>query len=194
MSIRKHIYLAKSGRVKGPITSTEFQAIKDSGKLNRFSWIWDGQNEAWKPIDPPPPPLTDLEYFDASSSNENLQGIPNDSSIPRPRSGLNLKSVKTISQSRVKGVQAICHDFKEVVSGTLNSVSNMGCEFVSDSDSHSHSPSPKFSKRCQVQLNLLDSKSGKSVSVNGKMIGAVHSENGWTYQINWMELPVLFQN
>ncbi len=50
----KH-FLGRGGRVFGPFTAHELEALRASGELSRYTYEWDAHSHTWKNIDPHPP-------------------------------------------------------------------------------------------------------------------------------------------
>jgi len=82
-------------------------------------------------------------------------------------------------------IPVVCHDFRNIVTGTLREVTQTGCELVSNT----HTTGPVFPQKAMIMLNLLDEKSGKSINVRARLVGAKRQEGTWTYRIRWPELP-----
>lgn len=158
----KQIFLARFGKVHGPLTEHELTALHESGRIQEYTWLWDSRANQWKPIDPPPPPLAvNLDSAHARRPGEATPsfGLPN-------------------------GLLAIAHDTRSVVSGAIERVTETGCELVCGVSSG-------LSSSGRVFLNLLDPKSGKAVNVAGKLFDSAHTPRGWVYKIRWDQRPAL---
>jgi hypothetical protein len=54
----KNIYLARHGRTYGPFDANEIGAMRTSGEIRNYFYIWEPDAASWLPIEsPPPPPL-----------------------------------------------------------------------------------------------------------------------------------------
>ncbi len=157
------IYVARFGKVYGPFTGNEIEKFQASGKIHDYSWIWDPKKKEWKALDAAPPPLFE------------------ESEVPGVASKLHGKGA---SADRLA---AICHDFRKVVRGMAAKMTETGCELVSEAKSIS----PAFAKKADVQLNLLDEKSGRQINVVARVCGVSKSRAGWGYQLRWQERPTV---
>lgn len=50
----KQVYLARFGKIYGPYTATEYEALCADGSNEKYSWIWDETKSQWKSLDPAP--------------------------------------------------------------------------------------------------------------------------------------------
>ncbi len=59
-SLSKKFYLGKKGKSFGPFTTAEIEAMRLSGELEAYSYLWNDSDQSWKTIEaaPPPPGLT----------------------------------------------------------------------------------------------------------------------------------------
>jgi hypothetical protein len=73
--------------------------------------------------------------------------------------------------------------------GELAHVTEIGCEFIAEG----HSPSPVFPSQGAVFLNLLHSKTGKTMSVRARLAGIRRSGGAWRYQLQWNECPEILR-
>ena len=92
----------------------------------------------------------------------------------------------------MKDLQVVCYDQSStiLISGSIRQISCQGCEFLTTSPS----TSPDFPRKTQVVLNLLHEPSGKSASVQARLIGVIRKEGAWAYQVRWAELPPLLSD
>lgn len=164
---QNRIFLGKKGRSYGPYTPSELEALRASGELKDYFWIWDLDEKKWIPLDPPPPPIPE-EALEKNAT---------------PRKGHPLR------HDTLLDLEAICHNAKTAVSGSLRRVSEQGCEMVIRSSSHA--TTPPFAKNAKLFLNLLDPESGKTEDLSAVLLGVSRKENQWIYQIQWRECPEL---
>jgi hypothetical protein len=83
------------------------------------------------------------------------------------------------------GIQAIVHDRLHVITGSLEEVTDAGCELVTTERSHR----PYFAPEARVLMNLLDPESGRSTNLLGKLKGARLTAAGWRYELAWEGRP-----
>lgn len=157
------IYLGSNGKVFGPFTSAEFEALNLSGDIQNFSWIWDSTSDVWKPLDPAPQ--------------------------IKPSSGVTFLNQGT--SKAIESIEVICHNFREVLSASLVRMTETGCELISK-DSNGHvSHHPHFALRAPLTLNLYDPSTRKMVTVNGRFDGAERANEGWKLRVRWDAIPTL---
>lgn len=162
-NLREPIYLGKMGKAFGPYSEAQLQQLKASGSLREFSWIWDAQQQSWAPLDPPPAPLTQSQFNAASPAERTL--FRHDSILP---------------------LEAICHNRRSAITARLRLVSETGCELISPLEEE-----PPFPANCQVALNLLDPRTGKSVELPVRLAGLGRSGGAWRYRVLWESCPPL---
>lgn len=56
MSDVKNIYLGRRGKSFGPFSKAEIEAMRLSGELENYSFVWNQAELAWKMLETPPPP------------------------------------------------------------------------------------------------------------------------------------------
>ena len=56
MANEKKIYLGRRGKSYGPYSSTQLDQMRLSGELETFTFRWDDDSLAWKPLENAPPP------------------------------------------------------------------------------------------------------------------------------------------
>ncbi|OFZ80821.1 MAG: hypothetical protein A3K03_09855 [Bdellovibrionales bacterium RIFOXYD1_FULL_44_7] len=84
-----------------------------------------------------------------------------------------------------QSIQVLCHDQFNVISGTVRSVTDIGCELVSSV----RTPGPVFAKKARVLLNILDEKSGKSMNVYARLTAVIRDDGSWVYRVQWRQKP-----
>jgi hypothetical protein len=84
-------------------------------------------------------------------------------------------------------IQAVCHDDKVLVNGTLSEVTDTGCELVS----YSNDAAPPFPRKAIVMLNILNEVTGESMSIQARLVQALRREGAWFYRLRWKEKPEL---
>ena len=180
--MKKTVYLAKFGKVYGPITEAEAQALHSSGKILEFSWIWDGNARAWQALDPAPAPLTEGEWADRVPSPVETKPLAQVIPMPIVTTG---PSPTDLGFELAKGaeVPVIGYNARQLISGTIAQFTSVGCEFKTQDQSYS----PTFVVRAPIILNLLEPKSGKLMNVTARVSGVVRKPDGWIYQVRWDE-------
>lgn len=169
--MKKSTYLARFGKVFGPFSDEEIEGFQASGKINEYFWIWNEQSALWKPLDPPPAPLT------PSAGANVYEFAPEGELGPSP---------KELGFPKTSGsVPVVCHNYKAVLSGKLQRMTETGCELLSEHGSFT----PTFVNRSTIVMNLLDAGSGKLMNVSGRICAVKRMERGWSYQIRWEQRP-----
>ncbi len=166
---RSH-YLARDGKIFGPIDDAAFEGLRVSGEIRTYSWIWDWSLATWAPIDPPPPPLTTSTEAGAHER------------APRPAA-----QKRSVAQPNRSHWLAACHDFQGMVAGTLEQVHELGCELRAQGDIEE----PTFGTSGPVILNLFDPKSGRSINVRAQILGVARDQRGFHYRLGWDKKPAL---
>lgn len=78
-------------------------------------------------------------------------------------------------------IEAICHDFRSMINGTIRNISDSGCELISSVNSSDS----VFPQKAQIMLNLFDPKAGKSVNIKARLTRAFRQEGTWVYKVRW---------
>jgi hypothetical protein len=151
------IFLGKKGKVYGPYTQDEFDKLHATGEIQTFTFVWHHDSQAWTPLEALPPPP---------------------------------EGVNTATHSRSKGIswteiQAVCHNFQSIVCGTLDSITETGCNLLSDESSDY----PMLALKCSAILNLMDPKHGKSINVKTQLFGVTRENHKWVYRLRWEGIP-----
>lgn len=156
---KNEIYLAKDEKLFGPYTQTEFKKMQSTGVDRQYSWVWSPNRDQWEPIDPMPPRLEQL-----------------------------LAKVQKNSQLEASGIEVICHNRHQLVSGRLTRVTESGAKMQSPKKS----ATPAINPNNQVILNLLDPESGKTVNVRALLAQVERNRDGsWSYDLRWEQVPSL---
>jgi hypothetical protein len=131
----------------------------------------------------------EIETFQASGEIQNFVFIWDDSAdqwhpLESPPPSPDGKA-STRRASRWSNLKAICHDFGHLVSGTLESVSEINCEFLSEEESDY----PSLGTQSFVVLNLIDPKTERSVSIEARVTAVSRRARRWSYSLAWKERP-----
>ncbi|MGE0615731.1 MAG: hypothetical protein AB7P04_08815 [Bacteriovoracia bacterium] len=181
---KQKVFLGAQGKVHGPYSVEQLNEMQRSGRIKDYSWIWDFQKETWSHLDPAPPALTEaqlgaalMEEMPEAPVHHLHQKAPEPAAMPAPRA--------IPITSLAKNLQAVCFHQTAAVSGMLAGMTQLGCELVS----LDRSPSPQLGRNQPLMLNVLDPKSGRTVNVQARMHDAKRSEAGWTYLLQWKQVP-----
>ena len=183
-------YLARSGRVFGPYNDADFASMKNQGELDRFSWIWSETKNAWEPLDLPPPPLV-LETKSAPElpPAREMPAAPPSTPPARPARPAAPQppahNPPPLSRKFNQGIEAVCHDFHQVISGVLDTISESGCSVIAKESSSS----PAFGRKSHLLLSLLDPSTGNSMNVKAKLASASREGGKWHYRLQWESCP-----
>ena len=162
-SLKKTIYLGKSGLSHGPFSQDELQTMRANGTIQQYHWIWDASQYTWMPLDPPPPPL-------ALATGDKKRSTPS-------------TAIKLGKRDKFDTV--ICHNFRDVIVGQITQIDEWGCSFVTAQES----PTPKLALQAlvQVHLSIAASTSGRTMSIKGTLLRARfdRATHQWTYQLQW---------
>ncbi len=151
----KIYYLGRGGRAHGPFTQVAFEKMRLSGEIDQYTYQWDESSKDWLNLDPKPPAV-----------------------------GVTLPSKRRAGHS-LENSEAVCHDRNEVVIGTLENISDAGCELVSDE----HSAAPKLGLNSPLILNVTTGE--KAMNVRASLSSVEHRGNAWIYRLRWAEIPSL---
>lgn len=162
MSSAAAFYLAKSGRVFGPYTPQQFEALRASSDIENYSWYWDPAQEQWQPIDPPP-------------------------GDPRARRAPPLSVVGRGKTAAPERLEVLCHDYRGLANGQIRNVTDMGCEFMVLAGESM----PSFSERAPLIMSVLDPDSAHSMDVPASVNGIYREKEYWVYRIRWAKRPEL---
>lgn len=81
--------------------------------------------------------------------------------------------------------KVVGHDFVNLISGRLEGVTEIGCEFLSEESADY----PSFGLKSQIILNLMDPKTEKSMSVKTRISNVERRGGIWIYRLSWKERP-----
>lgn len=192
----KNIYLAKKGKITGPITLSDYETLRASGQIEQFFWIWHDEMKQWIPLDPPPPPI---HSFGESAKHEPLSTKKSErTSVDEPihpavaaaqAAAAQVISIKPqVKFGSTKAIEVLCHDFRNIVKGHMNEPTQLGFTLLTEKDAHP----PKLGGEGKVILNLLNKDSGEMVTVPAEITGVQRTGDAWSYQVRWGDLPAHF--
>jgi hypothetical protein len=181
MSANKQIFLTKGGQNFGPFESHEIQAMKKDGRILEYSHIWNPDEEHWESTAPTPM---------APPKAATAKPLTVDSSSPREaqtKTAQERSSRRAASEIKIPSVEVVAFDHEQVIPGELSHVTEDGCEFVTNGAAQA------FASQGVVSLNVLNSKSGKTMSVRAKLSGVSRIGGRWRYQLHWKECPEILR-
>lgn len=160
----KNYFLAKSGKTFGPFDQVQIEKMRLSGQYEEYTWVWDPGSHAWEAIDPAPAaPHFATPTLNPASEEQRSRSID------------------------ASGIQVVCFNHLSALSGSLNQVTDAGCEFSTQMGT----TEPEFQVKLPVSLHLFDTKTSRSMKVNGR-VGRVERRDGrWHYRIHWKNCPEL---
>jgi hypothetical protein len=186
------IYLGKSGRIFGPYTDRDVSEMRATGELERFSWIWQSSAPGWQAIDPPPPPVVEGagvgpgKEIEAPLPRTGVVEVYGHAMPPMPRQAPPAPPARKSLKIAPETVDAVCHDYRSAIAGRIVRVTDAGCELLAPG-----AGTPAFQDHAKVYLNLLNSKTGKTMDIVAMLSGVSRSREGWTYRIEWERVPEL---
>jgi hypothetical protein len=181
------IYIAKAGKTSGPFTQTEIDAMRASGELAGYNWIWNETTAAWEPIDAAPAPPAPPGF---GSMPKAAATVTRPTPAPAQVSVARLFSVPDEVST---ALQAICHDHLNVVAGMIKKAGESGCDFIAETGEATHS-GPIFMKDMPVRLNIVDPLTGVSMTVRAEVVQAMRDSGLWKYRLSWASCPEIILN
>jgi hypothetical protein len=173
-------FLAKAGEIFGPYTETDIENLRESGEYQRYTWVWDTRKPGWQPTDPTPvapqAPVSKVPMaapMDTPAAPAPVQAqAPTRTPAVRPNIDVGHLSV-------------LCYDHHQVLSGTLVHISEGGCEFISET----LESGPAFMIQVPISMNLLDQRSGQSMTVRSRVAEVARKDGRWHYRLFWKKCP-----
>jgi hypothetical protein len=101
---------------------------------------------------------------------------------PPPEPGA---TVPKKSDTSLKALDAICHDYSNLVEGKIENVSDLGCELVSPT----RFEIPKLALNSVLMLNIMDTKGEKAVNVRASVYEISRRDDAWIYRLRWAHRP-----
>lgn len=178
MSEEKTVYLSRENKVFGPYSLTEVDRLKTTGEYIKFFWFWDGSTDDWVPANPPPP----LPVGAAQPAKQPAKGLAKELERHVERSD-------RAPFANAGVFRVICHDFRDLVSGTLVEISQKSCLLLTPAP---HSGLPTIRKGRKVWLSMLNESSNQSENIEGTVSDTRRRQTGeWEYVIEWSRIPEL---
>jgi hypothetical protein len=172
MSTQVKYYLARNQKTFGPLTQEEVDALRKSGQLTQYTWMFREGESQWTPIDPPPAL--------PSAAEEPVRQAP---ARPAP---VRQTPVRRIDQHAYR---VILFDHRNAISGWLVDASDGGCDIRSDQKGSD----PLFVQREIACLTLHDTKTGESIKLRVRVAEIARADRGWTYQLRGNAVPELLE-
>lgn len=158
------VFISLKGKVSGPYTPAQIDALKASGEFFNFDWIWAGDKKSWEAITPPTPTPSAPVH------------------AAEPARVVHLKSVTSPVKFPEGGTfHVICHDFHQLVPGVVAELISNGCIFTSSSKQSS----PMLQQNKKIWLNFVNESTGYAVNVPGKLSQVTRKNGAWQYQVEW---------
>jgi hypothetical protein len=168
----KKYFLARSGETFGPYDQRELGRLRESGAYRGYTWFWDPAHPGWQAIDPAPA----------------APRIAPESAPPPAATATATAAHPAVPLRSFPGISALCLGPHAIQAGTLQKVTDGGCEFVSDTEGSAAA----FAIQCLVRLNLAD-PTGRSMNVQAR-VGSVYRRNGrWHLRLNWQGCPAILE-
>lgn len=171
-------YLARDGKNSGPFTKDEIESMRGKGELRSFHWMWDPSMGNWMPLSAPPSP--------PGAAETQRDESPTPTPSPTPEAAQPQKRV-AVRKAVERTIEAVCHDNRSLVSGTIEALTEYGCELLVED----HEAGPVFSKRIPLRLNLLDPNTGESTDISAQLEGVSRRDGRWAYRLRWESCPEL---
>lgn len=187
-----NIYLAKKGKITGPLSNSDYENLRLSGQIEDFFWIWHDEMKQWIPLDPPPPPIQSFGEVTATRLEAKTTRAPepvHPATIAAQAAAATVIPIKpTIKFGSMESIEVLVHNFRDIVQGSIQEPTQLGFTLMTVADKHA----PKLGSQGKVVLNLLNKKNGEMVTVPGEITGVVRAGDGWSYQVRWNDLPAHF--
>jgi hypothetical protein len=202
----KWFYLSKNNETCGPFTEDKLEAMRVSGELATYNWIWNEAQNQWDtiaaPVPPalPPPGATTQKRAEptirqasrpapapAQQQSSRLELAQRQSPRPVEESVAPASRHFQVPNETSSLLQALCYDQVNVLSGSIFQAGDNGCDFLSES----RSASPLFMKDMPVRLNLLDQRTGTTMSVHAQVVQMNRQDGQWSYRLAWDACPEL---
>jgi hypothetical protein len=157
------IYLSRSGQTFGPYTNEQIEALRSSGELETYQWIFEDPARGWQPVGgPPPSPPQETVASPVAAQTAALNG---------------------------PGWAAILHDgHHHLVSGEVVQVSAGTCVI---GKTLPRSTMPVFRPGASLILNLLDPELNRAENVSVRVEAVTKQGQAWEYQVAWKSVPKL---
>lgn len=158
------VFVSAKGKIAGPYSPVQIDALKASGEILQYDWIWTGDKKTWEAITPPAP-----------------AGI----AAPRhaePARVVQLRPVASPVKFPDNGVfHVICHDFHQLVPGVVAEVLSNGCIFTSTAKQST----PLLQQNKKIWMNFVNESTGYSVNISGVLSQVSRKGGAWQYQVEW---------
>jgi hypothetical protein len=195
--MKRTIYLARQGKVFGPISETEWKALEASARHTEYSWIWREGATQWEALDAAPEPIAEgFKGEPIRTAAEPTRPAPApayqapayQSPAYQPAPPPLMESGPSPMQLGFKAphgrdIPVVGHNFRQVIGGVLGHLTASGCEFRTED----HGFAPSFVPQSAILLNLLEGSSGHLMNVPARVCGVSRTRDGWIYQLRWEE-------
>lgn len=189
-SLGIRVWLSREGKIDGPFTSDQIHVMKNSGEFSKYAWLWEESAKSWKPIHPLPPAPTSAAEAEVQiqvQAKAPAETAPTASAPKVPsRPTMPAAASQPAQQALARALSAVCHDNRNIIGGTIASMSGVESFFKSTDHLDAF---PPFRKGHLLWVNLLDESSGKSENARAEIIDLKKSEDCWEYRLKWKEVP-----
>jgi hypothetical protein len=210
----------KDGKVVGPFSKAELGEMKKSGAIHAYFWVWEAENPQWLPaVAPPPGPPESGEItnpalmvrqtrpeeteryakfdtgFEATNSEHYVPAFTFDDEEEekelkppsRPAKKRGHGHDRQVDESRRMTV--VAHDHRNVVSGWLKQYTPYGATVLGWAP-RDRGIGP-FVKGNKIMINVLDTRTGKSESVEAHVDATLRRGDTWEFRVRWDHAPEL---
>jgi hypothetical protein len=194
MSTQPKYYLARNQQTFGPLEESQVDALRQSGQLAQYTWIFREGDAEWAAIDPAPaiPSASAAEHLTKPANPAKLAKFEQVEAPTQPRvqpQQPRLHAVPAARKLERDLYRVILFDHRNAISGWIETASDGGCIIRSDTKGSD----PLFVTREAACLTLHDTRGGQSIKIRVNVAEIGRSNRGWSYQLQWREIPELLQ-
>jgi len=198
MSSQTKFYLGRNQKIFGPVSADEVEALKRSGQLSAYTWLFKEGNAHWTPIDPPPAIPGEAGAPDAVEAQAHalptMDSVPPSAANVAPEVPLRVVRSPEIPRDTYR---VVLFDARNAISGWLSSATEAGCELVADQNG----PDPLFVIKSCAFLTLHDARSGETMKLRVRVSSISRTQQGrdgeparWRYRVRWEAIPALIDD
>jgi hypothetical protein len=82
-------------------------------------------------------------------------------------------------------VEAVVHNFRDIVSGLLENVTDTGCDLISEDPADA----PKLALKSSLVVNVIDPAKEKAMNVKASLSEISRRDGRWIYRLRWVHRP-----
>ena len=193
MSTQVRFFIARNQKTFGPLSADEIEALRQSGQLAQYTWIFQDGESQWTPIDPPP--AVPVTVTSAPTKRGHLSVVP----TPPLYTGPANEAQESVSAPVPEAVAArarqlpeqafrvILFDHRNAISGWVVEASDSGCVIRSERAG----TDPLFVQKEAACLTLQDTRTGEGLKLKIRVSEISREGRGWCYRIRWNAAPAL---